>query len=247
MLERVQREIKQRSPTNIITSEGYLECFLDLFDLDLGYSLARFSPEIAGTQPIPMFQSIYHDYHLTYGSYNWLTEGTIEKFRYCDALLLVGGGQLGVCGLFARDVERGAYRRQLDYVEMLAHAHMAARPWFNLGVWKPPLSIECDPVTIELDNKATPRFAVPAVLSGCFELDGDLCVALVNHTDQAQRAAFDLSPRAYGLEGAAFELRCIHPGEESGLGELSAEGARQEVTLEPTSVRLWMVRPAAEK
>ncbi|MBI3946419.1 MAG: hypothetical protein HY321_10910 [Armatimonadetes bacterium] len=244
MLERVQREIKQRSPTNIITSEGYLECFLDLFDLDLGYTLNWFCAELPGMQPIPMFQSVYHDYHLGYGSMNKFPEATIEKFRYADALLLVGGGQLGVCGVFARDVERGAFKPRLDYVEMLTRARMAARPWFNLGVWKPPLVMECDRVTIEMDNKTTPHMDVPVVLSGCFELDGELCVALVNHTEQPRRAVFELSPRAYGLQGAQFELWSVYPGAESRLTHLGAAGGRQEVTLGPVSVQLWMVRPA---
>ena len=201
---RVQREIKQRSPTNIITSEGYIECFLDLFDLDLGYTLNYFDPELPGMHPIPMFQSVYHDYHMTYGSMNKFPESSIGKFRYCDALLLVGGGQLGVCGAFAADVERGTFKPRFDYVETLVRAHMAARRWFNLGVWRPPLAVDCDRVAIQMDNKATPLLEAPAVLSGCFELEGKLCVALVNHTEQPRRAAFELSPRAYGLKGAGI-------------------------------------------
>ncbi|MBI3946608.1 MAG: hypothetical protein HY321_11860 [Armatimonadetes bacterium] len=244
MLERIQREIKQRSPTSVITSEGYIECFLDLFDLDLGYALNYFCEEVPGMVPIPLFQSVYHDYHLTYGSTNRFPDASIEKFRYCDALLLVGGGQLGVCGVFAGGEERAAFRPRLDWVETLTRAHMAARRWFNLGVWKPPLAMECDRVTIEMDNWSAPRLDVPTGVSGCFELDGELCVALVNHTDRPRRAAFDLSPRAHGLKGAQFEVCSVHPGAESRLGRLDADGARQEVTLDALSVQLWMVRPA---
>ncbi len=246
LAERIQREIKARSPDAIITSEGYIECFLDLFDLDLGYALNHlWVGHYPGVQPIPLYQSVYHDYHMTYGTMNKFTEPNLALFRYRDALLLAGGGQLGICGAFAGIEKSAAHRPMLDYVGTLVRARMAGRRWFNLGVWKPPLSLACERVTLDLsDAKKQGRLEAPAVRSGCFEVDGELCVALVNHTAREQSVSFDMAPAAYGLAGSAFELESIHPGSPRRLARLGAEGARQSLALGPASAQVLVVRPA---
>ncbi|MBI3944510.1 MAG: hypothetical protein HY321_01190 [Armatimonadetes bacterium] len=253
LLEGVQQDIKSRSPDNAITSESCIECYLDLFDDDLTREIANLNGFVGSLRslPIPMFHSVYHDYHMTYGTTSTFQAargaGAVvsDGFRLSEALVLVSGCQLMVSGVLAGDERKEGFQPQLDYMEKLTRARKAGRKFFNLGVWKPPLTIECERVDVAYSANRPPKEAIPAVLSGCFELEGELCMALANHTEQPRDAVVDISPKAYGLAGEAFELWSVYPGAETRLGRIGPEGEKRTVALGPASAQVLILRPVA--
>lgn len=246
MMKAVQRDIKKRSPDNIITSESVIECYLDLFDLDLAREISSLEGHVGSpaSLPIPMFHSIYHDYHLTYGTVMTFKQTEMAHFRYAEALCLVGGGQLMVSGLFDKDWTKEKFQPHLRYMEMLTRAHIAGRKWLNLGVWKPPLAIAGDRVAVPFSSVHPPKADIPAVVNGCFELDGELCLVFVNHTDQPRTGTFELSPAAYGLKGSSVDLWQIHPGTEIRRAQGVAGAVKQALTLAPMSAQVLVVKAA---
>jgi|GEM_PF-1617910 len=262
LVERVQREIKAKGPTKIVTSEGYIECFMDLFDLDLGYTLGRLRglTGVAQVMPIPLSQSVYHDYRLTYGTSNKGSDTNMDAFRLSDALVLVGGGQLGICGAFRGDENREPYLPKLEYVKTLVRAHMAGRPWLNLGQWLPPAPVECETMDLVYEEGKPPKQGIPCVLSGSFLHEGEALVVLVNHTDREQTATVTFDPAACGrAPGSApplppapgseaardtgpgpVGLRRIHP--QTGVLETKLEKATQKrFTFAPASAHLFVM------
>lgn len=255
-LRKIQRAIKKRSPDNIITSESVIECYQDLLDLDLAREISNTGGMTGcpGALPIPMFHSVYHDYHMTYGTVSTFKPVTgdrkfcLDLFRFREALVLAGGSQLMVSGFFTGDENREHIQPQLNYMETLVRAHMAARKWLNLGVWKPPVPLECDTVDLDVNEsnagERSPRRGIPAVLIGCYELDNELCIVLVNHTGQERKAAFSLDPKAYGLAGSRFVLKRVHPDAPRVLSE--TEGIlRFEGVLPPASAHALVVTAQA--
>lgn len=185
--------------------------------------------------PIPMFHSVYHDYHMTYGTVSTFVSRTkipttFEWFRCGETLCLVGGNQLMISGAFAGDENKDALRPYFDYMNMLTQARKAARVFFNLGVWQPPLPLECARKDVVVKETEPPKRNVPAVLSGCYALDGALCIVLVNHTDAPQTVRFFLDPAAYGMTGERYALTRVHPRRKD-LGEVGARGETRSLSL----------------
>lgn len=253
-LKKIQRAIKKRGPDNIITSESVIECYQDLLDLDLAREISniRGMTGCADALPIPLFHSVYHDYHLTYGTVSTFKPNTgdrlfnFDAFRLREALCLVGGNQLMVSGFFAGDEKREEMQPQLRYMETLVAAHVAARKWLNLGAWKPPAALQCDVVDVDMTESQTkpspPKRGIPAILSGCFELEGELCIALVNHTAQPRTATLQLDPSAYGLDGQRFSVRKIYPEN----AEPASSGSQQidiNVRVPAASAQVFVVAP----
>ncbi|MBM4044471.1 MAG: hypothetical protein FJ279_05100 [Planctomycetes bacterium] len=245
MLEKVQADIKRRAPDNVITSESVIECYLDLLDLDLAREISGLKSKVGcpSALPIPMFHSVYHDYHMTYGTVQTFKQTDMPHFRFAEALCLVGGAQLMVSGFFAGDEAKDKFRPHLDYMEALTRAHVAGRKWLNLGVWKPPAALRCDSVEVAYWPDLPPKTGIPVILNGCFELGGELCIVLVNHTAQAREGTLSLDPKAYGLDGAAFELWSLGPGAKKRLVSDSAGALEWRVALPPASAQVLAIVP----
>ncbi len=249
MLEKIQQEIKQRSPGNFIASESVIECFLDLFDLDLAREISNLKGHVGleDTLPIPMFHSVYHDYHMTYGTVSdfknpkTLEKANMEAFRLQEALCLTGGGQLMISGFFAGDENAEKFHEQREYMENLIKAHMAARKWLNLGVWKAPLNIRCDKVSVKYLPDLPPKENIPAVLSGCFELDGQLCAVLVNHTSITRKISFELQLANYGINKAC-KLEELYPGKNQ-TGIITDGTISLTMVMNAAETKILVVKP----
>lgn len=247
MLQRVRDDMRARKPDSAITSESVIECFLDLLDVDLAREIASLNSSLgcAAALPIPMFHSVYHDYHISYGTVQTFADDNLEAFRYGEALSLVGGGQLMVSGFFEGDDRNEKCRPHLEYMETLIRARMTARRWLNLGEWKPPLTVSCECVSVPFSKTAPPKQDVPAVLSGCYLLDDALCIVLVNHTDRRQKVGFELDGKDVGLPGGRFELATLYP--EGGAEPRRLSGRlRHESVLAPCGVHVLSVQPVRE-
>ncbi len=233
------REIKDES---IITSEGVIECYQDLFDADLRYADIR--PQAAICKPaglhIPLFDSVYHDYHVTYGS-DLLMKMDLPQFAYTTALNLAFGIQIGVSGFFPGDESKRDFPVKLDFLEKAVRAHRAARSWLNLGEWKPPAAVECEQADITFSGDASGLRMTPAIQSGCFLLDGELCIVLVNHTDRPQHGTVRMDLADYGLASGPYKLDMVYP-EAQTLEQNLDESVEYAADFDALSVRVLAVR-----
>ena len=219
---KVRKSMRSRKPDSVITSEGVTECFLDLLDLDLARDIADLSGRVGSerTHPIPMFHSVYHDYHITYGTISTFRPKAgdppviMEHFCYAEALTLIGGGQLMISGAFPGDDTKEEFAPFFDYMETLTGARKSAREHFNMGRWLPPLRIECDTVDLKFNADRPPKRNLPTVISGCFEYNGSIVAALVNHTDTMRSVRIDLSPKWFSRRDDWERISLVFPEEK---------------------------------
>lgn len=235
LLERVRAGMRECKPDSVITSEGVTECFMDMFDLDLAREIANLKGHVGSEQslPIPMFHSVYHDYHISYGTVSTFKPRThrdtifMEHFYYSEALTLVGGGQLMISGPAAGDETNEKFKPFFDYMETLTRTRKAARRHFNLGRWLPPLPLACDTVDIRFSKDLPPKQGIPAVLSGCFEYDGEVLAVLVNHTREPRTVRVNMHAWNSKLKQKRKASEVVHPKEtrhpvaQNGLAEFS--------------------------
>lgn len=235
LLEDVQQDIKTRSPDNVITSESTIECYQDLLDADLARETTNLKSVIGGPDylPIPLYNSVYHDYHIIYGSVSKFTEKNLEKFRFAEALCLVSGNQLMIGGTFAGDEDKETLRPHFEYMETMTRARKAARRFFNLGEWTPPMALACDRVDVHWSDEHPPKRDIPAILNGAFAIDGELCVVFVNFTDAERSATFEWKPEDYGLGSGNVNVRSVYPG--------SGAVADGQLCLPAHSAAVWIV------
>ncbi len=247
LMTRARAEMRARKPDTASTSEGVAECFLDLFDADLSRDIANIEGHVGSERslPVPMFHSVYHDYHISYGTVSTFKPRTAsqvvypDKFRFAEALCLVGGGQLMISGPMAGDDQKPAFQPFFDYMGTLVGARKAGRAFFNLGRWRPPLAIVCERVEVTVASNRPPKQGVPAVLSGCFELDGEVCAAVVNHTDREQKAALELRPGTLDAAAGPVIWARVYPEPRE-----AGKGSRLETVVPPMSAQVYRFRPA---
>lgn len=242
LLEKVRHDMRERKADSIITSESVIECFIDLFDADLAREISDLNSSLGcfEAMPVPFFHSVYHDYHMTYGTVQTFKEANMPAFRFAEALSLVGGGQLMVSGFFPGDHEKEKFIPKLVYLEKLVKARMTVRKWLNLGVWMPPLKINCGKMDLTLREGQPGKKDIPVILSGCYELDNELCIILVNHTDKEQRGGFTVKLPEYGIMKEASTVSVVHPG----LSEIAGikDVFEYDVKLAPESVQILVIK-----
>ncbi|MBN1257334.1 MAG: hypothetical protein JXA52_06475 [Planctomycetes bacterium] len=248
LMDKVIADMRQLKPDSITTSEGVTECFIDQLDLDLAREIADLNGHIGSPQslPIPMFHSVYHDYHITYGTVSTFKPRgasdlmSMDKFRYAEALTLVGGGQLMISGVFGEDDKNERFAPFFNYMEMLTRTRIAGRKWLNLGVWKPPVDINCALCAVPFSGTLPPKERIPAIISGCFLLDNQLCIILVNHTAQPQSASFSMDLQEYGLEGDNFTLKELYP-ETTPAKKLNSMILKKDLEFPPVSTLMLLI------
>ena len=72
-------------------------------------------------------------------------------------------------------------------------------------------------IDLELQPGRPPKRNLPALISGCYALDKELCVVIVNPTEHEQRGKIKLALKEYGLDETGGCLRRIYPGKISRL------------------------------
>jgi hypothetical protein len=238
LTEKVRKTMRPLNPDSVITSEGVGECWLDLLDLDLAREVSDLSGHVGSEQslPIPMFHSVYHDYHITYGTVSTFKPRRsgqahfLEHFHYAEALTLVGGGQLMISGVFGGDEDKEKFRPFFEYMEKLTRARKCARNHFNLGRWLPPPAVDCDRVDVKYNSNRPPKVNIPAVLGGAFEYESEVVVPLVNHTEQERAATVDLAPERFGRTQPWSKATLLYPEQKDlTLGD----GGALEMTCAP--------------
>ncbi|MGC9086060.1 MAG: DUF6259 domain-containing protein [Thermoproteota archaeon] len=175
-LIRKSKELARKvNKDSCLASESCVELFIDLFDgfLTLDSSFERMDPLGAEheIEPLPLFNAIYHEYAITFGSYASITsippydelwpESTrpIEYGKPIDyskvysdqfaielARTLTWGLQPMIANLYPETIGRAEFEEDLKFVEKIATFYSLAKEYLAYGRMRPPPQIEC-PVT----------------------------------------------------------------------------------------------------
>ncbi|MBN1256835.1 MAG: hypothetical protein JXA52_03935 [Planctomycetes bacterium] len=194
MMELIQKYAKKRNKDSCFTSESTVECFNHVFDANLARMATNVSANLLGSKnafPIPLCNSIYHDYIITYGSVTYFDRGVPAEQVYLEgALNLVSGNQLCFEGYTIYHIKNKAVDHFLDYYRTLCQYRKKYRAYFNLGVWENPVEIKTKSVET-LVNKNGKKKMVPAVFTVSWKMKKTLHT-FVNHTTKPQKIEFKL-------------------------------------------------------
>ena len=190
---------------------------LDLF-LTLGVSRERYISGDAET--IPLFQAVYHDYAITFGSYSSLVYPPFDEkwpvgnrpdgcetllpdrynlqFRMEQARALVYGMQPTIANYHA--FLNQARSREMDFALLLARTRMQYLDYLLYG------SME------SRDGKSAPQITkeIPLLYTGMWKSPvGKLALFIVNIGDEPQSVSFYLSTQAFSATIPARDVRVI--------------------------------------
>ncbi|MBP5300563.1 MAG: hypothetical protein J6Y80_04080, partial [Victivallales bacterium] len=185
MMRRLHGRLDAKYPEAIYTSESVIECFINAFDLFLGYQCALWFDALGPqADTIPLFSAVYHDHIQIYGT------GTLAaqpEFYYGQALDITGGVQPSLQGFFARDLDNPDFAPKLAFLLDWCRKHYAVRHLLQNAV------LTAQPVCSSFVH--TEYFGrkrkMPAVLASIWQCaDGSRILLAVNHT--ADKHAFEL-------------------------------------------------------
>jgi len=189
----------------VLVTENNAEPFLDLID---GY-LSHVPPM---GRLIPLFQSVYSGYAITFGrriTYQDLTDPV--AFYVKQAGLFVQGG---VPGWTEKVILEPRFRSQLEYLSMLAAERKIARKYLLEGELLKPLEYISDVRTVSIVEEWFDRewkIDVPAVQSSVWKgSDGSLGIILVNTVEENIGFGYTVNMREYGYrDNEVFKVRSL--------------------------------------
>jgi len=188
MMELIRKKAAAVNKNAAFTSESTVECFNDVFDANLARMVSRVQDSQLGCDnsfPIPLCNSIYHDYVITYGSAIDLAHDTPDTVYLGGALNLTSGNQLMFESYTLSDIARKRHEEYLAYFRNLCRFRKRYRNYFNFGEWAEPVEIETKTVVLNL-SRQRPAYKQPAVLTATWKLKKKLHV-FVNHTAEDQK------------------------------------------------------------
>ncbi len=243
LLKTLRAGTKSRNPDAAFSSESTIECFMDLLDIDLARELTNLNltPGNTPALPVPMFISVYHDYHLTYGSVSKMVKAQPAKYRYAESLCFTAGQQLMIGGFFKGDERRELVASCLKFMKTLTNARKPLRNWLNFGQWLPPVKTTCGKVNLDPEMLNPLLREIPAVVSGCFRLNNQVLIVLVNHSENTQTGDFSWDRGDAGIKGLQIEFRKIYP--EASTCEYQCNGSILQVKykMQPESVSAYLI------
>ncbi len=234
---------KSRNPDVAFSSESTIECYLDQLDTDLARELTNLELCAGGLQgmPVPMFISVYHDYHLTYGSVSKLLKAQPTVYRYAESLCFVAGQQLMVGGYFKGDEKRESVATCLKFMKTLVKARKQLHEFLSFGQWLPPVKITCETIDLDLSRDNPLLREIPAVISGCFRLKNQICIVLVNHSEKPRKGLLAHDLQETGIDTPVKQFSKIYPETESCEYHLKNNLLQTEFDLSPESVTAYII------
>lgn len=178
-LMRRAREVARKANSQAsLTSESCVEVYIDSFDAFLTFDsswertgfIDKYGPDC---EPIPLFNSVYHDYALTFGSYASMTtvapydelwpessrppeygqsvpypDECPDQFAFELARNVVWGIQPMVANVYPEMLGRDEFEADMRFVQSLARFHASAKEYLVLGRWLPPPVVESPTVDV---------------------------------------------------------------------------------------------------
>jgi len=181
LMRRTREVARKANPQASLTSESCVELYTDSFDafltFDATWERTGFIEKYGrNCEPIPLFNAVYHDYALTFGSYTSMTNAPpyddlwpessrppeYGKFvsyhdRYPDqfafefARNIVWGIQPMVTNVYPEMLGRDEFEADMRFLETLTRFHAEAREYLVFGRWLPPPILECPNVQVVID------------------------------------------------------------------------------------------------
>jgi len=240
LLHATRSVAKASNPEAMVCSEGCCEIYVDLLDAFLTLSpsyerMGMFRSLGDSWQPIPMFNSVYHQFVVTFGSYAsldnppydelWPPRAAVEDdadlCRYTDqfdlevARCLVFGQKPMIANFHPDQLKRAGMREGLRFFKEICLLHESLENHLVRGgyVGSPDIQVPSFKVvclskgiyTLPGQSRTIVR-TVPSVLASVWEgPDGSIAAVLANISPRSQRVCLDLL--GSGIAGNASLLR----------------------------------------
>ncbi len=239
LLSSARAAAKARNPEAMLCSEGCCEVYMDLLDAFLTLSpsferMGMFRSLGDSWEPIPMFNSVYHQFVVTFGSYASLGNPPYDELwpprtsadeadlsRFTDqfdlevARCLVFGQKPMIANFEPGQLKRAKMKRSLDFFREVCMLHERLEDHLVRGrylgspeVSAPPFKVRCFSkgiYTLPGQSRTTVR-TVPSILASAWEApDGSVAVVLANISPRLHRVQLDLSK--FGVTSDARLLR----------------------------------------
>jgi hypothetical protein len=220
ILERAGSRARSMNSEAMLCSEGCCEVYLDLLDAFLTLSpsyerMGLFKSYGDSWEPIPMFNSVYHEHVITFGTYASLTDPPYDELwpprersseddftRYADqfdleiARCLIFGQKPMIANFRALQLKRPVIRESLRFFReaILLHEHLEdhlvrGRYLGSIDLDVPRMHVDClnrGIYTLPGEAVVTPR-TVPSILTSTWKAsDGSVAVVLANISHQSQ-------------------------------------------------------------
>jgi len=171
-----------------LLSESCIEQFIESFDgfltldsswertgsnLDLSWEKMGYTGQT--WEPIPLFNAVYHDYAITFGSYTSMTgvppyddlwpESTRppeygkfvtyhdkypDQFAFELARTFIWGIQPMVTNVYPDMLGRKEFDEDLAFLDRIVRFHSEAKEYLLLGKWLPPPSVDCERMAVKM-------------------------------------------------------------------------------------------------
>lgn len=253
ILQRVRHQTKTKNPEAMLCSEGCCEVYMDLLDgfLTLSPSYERmglFRSYGDAWEPIPLFNSVYHQSVITFGSYSsmaeppydelWPPRGMVDKtdfVKFADqfdmeiARCLVFGQTPMVANFHGNQLDQPRMAKSLGFLRKACILHGSLSEYLTDGEYVGLFSLDVPMVPVACISKGiytlpgearTFTRRAPAVLNSSWKAsDGSVATVLANHSSQ---------PHSLGLGHLG-----VRPGEA-----LLVEPGGREPTVVNGSIRI---------
>jgi hypothetical protein len=240
LLRDIREEVEDRNPEAMLCSEGCCEAYMDLLDafLTLSPSYERMGLlRIYGDswQIIPMFNSVYHEYVVTFGSYSSLTDPPYDELwpprgelqitdfaPYTDqfdleiARCLVYGQKPMIANFHVDQTTQAGIGDSLTFFKRVCSLHERLEDQLTRGEYAGSVDLGVPNVRVECVAKGiytlpgetrTRTRTVPAVLTSSWRSPGgSIAIVLANHS----RVSHDLSLDRLGIPDGV-EVTLIEP------------------------------------
>ena len=246
--------------------------YLDLM-LNLEMSQERTAGSASPWAVVPLFQAVYHDSAVYYGSYGPLLSPPYDekwpaekappdqlslmdrKFgrQFCmeQARSFVWGQQPTLPNFLPKLLVERA--QEMDYVKRVVHVRLGAMKYLLLGTWLRPPALDVPQREIDISKIGTyikmveSKKSVPAAIAGAWRAaDGDVGIPLASIDDAPLTINLPIDAKAYGLAEDAVVYRTDHTGRQR-LGELRQLGPTLRLELPPRAVWILEFRKTNSK
>jgi len=180
LMRRAREVSRKANPQASLTSESCVELYIDSFDAFLTFDstwertgfIDKYGPDC---EPLPLFNVVYHDYALTFGSYTSMTnvppyddlwpessrppeygkfvsyhDKYPDQFAFELARNIVWGIQPMVTNVYPEMLGKDEFEPDMGFLESLARFHAKAKEYLVLGRWLPPPQVECPDVEVKM-------------------------------------------------------------------------------------------------
>ena len=256
LLRNSRKKAKSRSQDAMICSEGCCEVYLDLLDAFLTLSpsyerMGMFKSYGDNWEPIPMFNSVYHELAITFGSYASLSEPPYDELwpprevvvgndivKFADqfdleiARCLIFGQKLMIANFHPDQLKQPRMSESLEFFRKACILHEYLEEYLTRGKYFGSLDMQVPSIRLKCLNKGIYTIpgkaemvsrTVPAILTSIWKAsDGSVAIVLANISHRSHTLDVGFFD-ADALKGASV-IRIKPNGGDCKTDDLSDDG-----------------------